>query len=173
LWSWLKRGSVPPKPNVPRGWISSVIGSSTKRGAAVLQELEAMDLRGRSKSAREAHREHTQYFRNHQHRMDYPRYVKNGWQIGSGPIEAACKTVIAERLKCSGIRWGEDGADAVSHLRALWLSEPSQWESLALACLGTNLTPNTIESKCQRRIARTEPLEVGASVRRCRIDEAP
>jgi len=27
------------------------------------------------------------------------------------------------------MRWGEDGADAVSHLRALYLSEPSQWET--------------------------------------------
>ena len=30
--------------------------------------------------------------------MDYPRYVANGWQIGSGPVESACKTVVANRL---------------------------------------------------------------------------
>jgi len=46
-----------------------------------------------------------------------------------GSVEAACKTVIGQRLKASGMRWGEDGADAVSHLRALYLSEPSQWET--------------------------------------------
>src|SRR6185437_5057832 len=57
---------------------------------------------------------------NHMDRMDYPRYVAAGWQIGSGHIEAACKTVIDERLKRSGMRWGEDGADAVCHLRALF-----------------------------------------------------
>ena len=97
-------------------------------GQAVVSQLEAMDLGNCSAAAREAHREHTQYFRNHVHKMDYPRYRQNGWQIGSGPVEAACKSVVAERLKCSGMRWGADGADAVCHLRALWLSESDQWE---------------------------------------------
>ena len=98
-------------------------------GQAVLDQLEAMDLSGRSAAVQEAHREQTQYFRNHVHKMDYPTYRKNGWQIGSGPVEAACKSVVAERLKCSGMRWGSDGADAVCHLRALWLSEPDQWDA--------------------------------------------
>jgi len=52
------------------------------------------------------------------HRMDYPTYVRNGWQIGSGPVESACKTVVGNRLKGGGMRWGEDGANAVCHLRA-------------------------------------------------------
>jgi hypothetical protein len=98
-------------------------------GQAVLDQLEAMDVDGRSEAVREVHREQTQYFRNHVHKMDYPTYRKNGWQIGSGPVEAACKSVVAERLKCSGMRWGADGADAVCHLRALWLSEPNQWDT--------------------------------------------
>ena len=96
-------------------------------GIAVLNELRSMELRGRNAEAREYHRATMQYFENHVHRMDYPRYVAEGWQIGSGPVEAACKSVVAERLKCSGMRWGEDGSDAVCHLRALWLSEPGQW----------------------------------------------
>jgi hypothetical protein len=98
-------------------------------GQAVLAQLEAMDVSGRSEAVREIHREQTQYFRNHVHKMDYPTYRQNGWQIGSGPVEAACKSVVAERLKCSGMRWGADGADAVCHLRALWLSEPDQWDT--------------------------------------------
>lgn len=98
-------------------------------GAAVLAELETMPTAGRSETCLAAHHEHTTYFRNHHHRMDYPTYRAHGWQIGSGPIEAACKTVVGERLKCSGMRWGSDGADAVCHLRALFLSEPSQWDA--------------------------------------------
>jgi hypothetical protein len=58
--------------------------------------------------------------------MDYPTYRSHGWQIGSGPIEAACKTVIGRRLKGTGMRWSPGGADAMSHLRALYVSEPSQ-----------------------------------------------
>lgn len=97
-------------------------------GSAVLKQLEALDLRGRNATTRELHHQTVQYFSNHVHRMDYPTYVKAGWQIGSGPVEAACKTVVAQRLKCSGMRWGEDGADSVCHLRALWLSGENQWE---------------------------------------------
>ena len=61
------------------------------------------------------------------HRMDYPTYVANGWLIGSGAVESACKTVVGQRLKLAGMRWGEDGADAVCHLRALFKSERGQW----------------------------------------------
>jgi len=98
-------------------------------GATTLATLEAIDLSGHAPSARQAHADCLRYFRNHRHRMDYPRYLANGWQIGSGPVESACKTVVANRLKGSGMRWGEDGSDAVCHLRALYLSQPGQWES--------------------------------------------
>lgn len=98
-------------------------------GLAVLRTLEAIDIRSHGSAAQQAHAECLRYFRNHQHRMDYPRYIANGWQIGSGPIESACKTVVANRLKGSGMRWGEAGSDAVCHLRALYLSQPGQWEA--------------------------------------------
>ena len=98
-------------------------------GRAVLEELEAMDRAGRSASASEVHRQVAQYLRNHQDRMDYPSYRAAGWQIGSGHIEAACKTVVNERLKRSGMRWSEAGADAVCHLRALFKADAEQWEA--------------------------------------------
>lgn len=97
-------------------------------GAAVLAKLEQFDLNNRSESIREAWRGVTTYFRNHQHKMDYPRYVANGWQIGSGQVESACNTVVNDRLSGAGKRWGSPGSDAVCHLRALYLSEPAQWE---------------------------------------------
>jgi hypothetical protein len=98
-------------------------------GATITNILTELDLTNHPPSARQAHAECLRYFQNHQHRMDYPRYLANGWQIGSGPVESACKTVVANRLKGSGMRWGEDGSDAVCHLRALYLSQPGQWES--------------------------------------------
>ena len=96
-------------------------------GAAVLAELRALDGDGRP-SAREVLRETVTYFENQVHRMDYPSYVARGWQIGSGPVESACKTVVGQRLKCAGMRWGEEGSDGVCHLRALFLSERGQWD---------------------------------------------
>jgi hypothetical protein len=67
------------------------------------------------------------YFGNQAHRMDYPTYEANGWYIGSGAVESACKTVVGQRLKGSGMRWSEGGAHALCHVRALYRSERSQW----------------------------------------------
>jgi hypothetical protein len=67
------------------------------------------------------------YLGNQVHRMDYPTYEANGWYIGSGAVESACKTVVGQRLKGSGMRWGEAGSHALCHVRALYRSEHSQW----------------------------------------------
>ena len=69
------------------------------------------------------------YLERHAHRMEYPEYLAKGWCIGSGAVESACKTVVGQRLKLAGMRWGEAGADAVCHLRALYRSERGQWEA--------------------------------------------
>lgn len=97
-------------------------------GRAVLDELYALDG-GSRPTARELWRETVTYFENQVHRMDYPGYVAKGWQIGSGPVESACKMVVGQRLKCAGMRWGEQGSDGVCHLRALFLSEKGQWDA--------------------------------------------
>jgi hypothetical protein len=97
-------------------------------GGAVRTALEELDLGSRGEAVREAHRQTTNFFRNHEHKMNYPHYVSQGWQIGSGPVESACKTVVNNRLAGSGMRWGSDGSDALCHLRALFLSQRSQWE---------------------------------------------
>jgi hypothetical protein len=52
-------------------------------GAVVLSELTAWDVTGRP-AAREAHRQLVGYVTNQCHRMDYPSYRAQGWQIGSG-----------------------------------------------------------------------------------------
>lgn len=99
----------------------------TQGGTAVLENLRGLTVRPGAKAVRD---EVVGYFENQSHRMDYPTYRAKGWQIGSGPVESACKTVIGERMKGGGMRWGLDGADAVSHLRALFCSCDKLWESL-------------------------------------------
>jgi hypothetical protein len=76
-----------------------------------------------------AREEVLRYFRNQAHRMEYPDYEANGWHIGSGVVESGCKTVVGQRLKGAGMRWSEEGAHAVCHVRALYRSECGQWES--------------------------------------------
>jgi hypothetical protein len=66
------------------------------------------------------------YFHNHLHQMNYAFYGDSNYPIGSGVTEAACKTVIKQRLCCSGMRWKETGAAVVLCLRALVLT-PTRW----------------------------------------------
>ena len=49
------------------------------------------------------------YFTNHEHQMNYVQYLKDALPIGSGVTEAACKTLIKQRLCCSGMKWTEKG----------------------------------------------------------------
>jgi hypothetical protein len=100
------------------------------RGGRVLSaQLESQDHSTAGAAVQGAHQNLLGYFRNNLHRMDYPTYVARGWQIGSGTIESACKTVVCRRLKEGGMRWRERGTTAVCQLRALYRSEATLWTS--------------------------------------------
>ena len=49
------------------------------------------------------------YYRNNQDRMDYAYYREQGYFIGSGTVESACKQIVSMRLKRSGARWTNSG----------------------------------------------------------------
>jgi hypothetical protein len=55
----------------------------------------------------------------HRHQTDYPAFTAEGLPIGSGVTEAACKTLVKQRLCASGMRWKNKGAKIVLSLRAL------------------------------------------------------
>ena len=63
------------------------------------------------------------YYENHHHQMDYAQYREKKYPIGSGVTEAACKTLVKQRLCCSGMRWKEKGAGIILSLRALVLTK--------------------------------------------------
>jgi hypothetical protein len=63
------------------------------------------------------------YYENHQHQMNYAQYREKKYPIGSGVTEAACKTLVKQRLCCSGMRWKEKGAGIILSLRALVLTK--------------------------------------------------
>jgi hypothetical protein len=63
------------------------------------------------------------YFRKNKHRMRYAEWKRDGFMIGSGVVEAACKTLVAQRLKLSGMRWGTHGAQAILTMRGWDQSE--------------------------------------------------
>ena len=57
------------------------------------------------------------YFERNAERMRYPKFRKQNLFVGSGVIEAGCKTVMGSRLKRSGMFWTVRGANAVIALR--------------------------------------------------------
>jgi hypothetical protein len=98
-------------------------------GAAIIAALARLPLPPRKPALAAKRAEVLNYFGNNVHRMDYPHYQAEGWLIGSGAVESGCKTVVSQRLKLAGMRWREDGTDGMCHLRALFKSEPGQWEA--------------------------------------------
>lgn len=68
------------------------------------------------------------YLENHAHRMEYPEYLANGWTIGSGVIEGACKNVIGGRMK-GPHRWSVKAAHEIAVLRSLFCSDQGAWDS--------------------------------------------
>jgi hypothetical protein len=82
-----------------------------------LQKIESDNEEVLQKLALEA-----EYFGRNAHRMRYPEFRKRGLFIGSGVVEAGCKTVIASRLKCSGMFWTVAGANAIIALRCCLLN---------------------------------------------------
>jgi len=90
----------------------------------VLRSLRA--VRPTTGEGREAVRLALGYFQVNRHRMHYPSYRARGYHIGSGVVEAACKTVAAARCKRSGMRWSKQGVQSVLNLRCLLLN--GRWD---------------------------------------------
>jgi len=72
------------------------------------------------------------YFRNQRPRMHYAQYIRDGLPIASGVMEAACKTLVTQRLKQSGMAWTQAGGQPILTLRSLIQSDRWQpaWELL-------------------------------------------
>jgi len=68
------------------------------------------------------------YIRDNEQEMRYDVFRAKGYEIGSGPVEGACKCVVGKRLKQSGMIWTRTGSSAILALRIAWLNE--KWEQL-------------------------------------------
>ena len=78
-------------------------------------------------------RKEAAYFENHTERMRYPEFRRQHLFVGSGVIEAGCKTVIGSRCKQSGMFWTVRGANAIIALRCCHINGQFEdyWESRA------------------------------------------
>ncbi len=80
-----------------------------------------------NKDTKEMIRKTVQYFATNEHRMQYAKFRKAGLFVGSGVIEAGCRTIVGQRLKQSGMRWTVKGANAIISLRCC--QQSGQWEN--------------------------------------------
>jgi hypothetical protein len=101
--------------------------------AARLEDLDYGDIDGICRAARAYRLEGIKkdeldtalgYFENNAPRMRYHWFRQCGLFVGSGVVEAGCKTVIGQRLKLSGMHWTTAGADAITTLRCQQASRP-------------------------------------------------
>lgn len=100
-------------------WIEAAAQAALEEGAAGLLVAVHETWRAtRAPAKRRALKALEQYVANHAEMMDYPRYLACGYEIGSGPTEALCKTLTA-RLKGGGKRWNTPNAEALMALAAL------------------------------------------------------
>lgn len=79
--------------------------------------IRSLDYLRKTHPHRERLTKELAYFRKQRHRMRYHQFVAEGLPIGSGVVEAACKTLVTQRMKQSGMRWGNDGGQAILTLR--------------------------------------------------------
>jgi hypothetical protein len=89
--------------------------------------IEAIKLLSPStEDAREVCEKTINYFEKNKNRMKYNIFKKRGFFVGSGVLEAGCRSVIGQRLKQSGMHWTVGGANNVISLRCCFFS--NRWE---------------------------------------------
>lgn len=142
-------------------------GEATRWTAARTEDLDAGEverlvatlerLRPRLAAGQEAIRKALGYFQANTERMRYSSFRRQGLSVGSGVVEAGCKTVIGFRLKQSGMRWTVRGANAIIALRCAELSGRSAefWEARAAGWIQHPhlcRTPKTLRPMTDRRV---------------------
>jgi len=95
------------------------------------------------------------YFRNHRHRMPYARLKAMHLPMGSGVMEASCKTLVTQRMKCSGMVWGHDGVGGQAILTLRGLAQSGRfdraWNMLAKTYVRSVTVPDNVVGLSQWR----------------------
>lgn len=93
-----------------------------------------ISLRPQDKAVRKEVKKEVEYFRRNAKRMRYAEFRNQGLFVGSGVVEAGCRTIIGQRLKLSGMHWTVKGANAIIALRCCQMSNRWEefWESRAI-----------------------------------------
>ena len=67
------------------------------------------------------------YLKNNRKYMKYDEYLENGYPIGSGVVEGACRHLVKDRMELTGMHWRTEGAQSMLSLRAVFLND--DWDA--------------------------------------------
>jgi hypothetical protein len=111
-----------------RWWTAMDDGNIEKIIREASKKLPLLDPQARMKANKEL-----AYLQSNLERMRYSAFRAQGLFVGSGVVEAGCKTVIGSRCKQSGMEWSVRGANAIISLRSMMMSGRFEdfWESRA------------------------------------------
>jgi hypothetical protein len=76
-----------------------------------------------SSSRRKTLNEAIGYLHNNRKFMRYDEYLAQGYPIGSGVVEGACRHLVKDRMERTGMRWRIEGAQAMLNLRAVYIND--------------------------------------------------
>lgn len=107
-------------------WVEQRLAEMKQMGVApVLAAIDALRKQVRSNARREALDDLRDYLTGRLEMLGYRKALANGWDIGSGPTEAMCKTLTL-RLKRPGMRWDRDHAAGMMNLQAMYESDQAE-----------------------------------------------
>ena len=86
-------------------WVTTRPGRGRVVTDDLLKEMMSFESDKLSKDILKKLKASITYFQNQKHRMDYHFYREHNFPIGSGATEAACKTLVKQRLCQSGMKW--------------------------------------------------------------------
>jgi len=104
----------------------AMLRRSGQAAIRILDQLCASGCEDRWVNSKQPVHDAITYLENNGHRMNYAADIRRGLPIGSGHVEASCKTLVAVRMKRAGSRWKTDTGERILQLRALALSH--RWE---------------------------------------------
>jgi Uncharacterised protein family (UPF0236) len=121
LWEVARR-LFPHKEGQQKAWMKIHQKRLLDRGKIEKQVGALRSMASDNPEVAEKIRAEADYFERNAERMRYPKFRRQHLFVGSGVIEAGCKTVVASRLKRSGMFWTVRGANAILALRCCHLN---------------------------------------------------
>ncbi len=110
-----------------RAWAHERLAEAKRSDVAgILAAVAALERRVRSPAKKKSLHGLRNYIDERRDMLDYGHALAQGWDIGSGPTEATCKTLTL-RLKRPGMKWDRDNAAAMMNLLAM--RESGQWDA--------------------------------------------